>query len=358
MGMWTGINQGSAEAEEKKLARKRLELSDEELNLRRRSADRADKQFELEETTRTIALAKSIRDTYGGIRANSLGGNGKGSGTNITKTQVNQSMTVLSKKYGLAPEVLTELYSKGGATGVVQAATYAENYSKKFSTGNFVGDAPNLVIGEMIAGALYTNSETVDYDWGKINRELGTEVDQAVKDMLGESYTVPGAVTLTPPPLIKKPSLIELDAADRRGIMSAESQARGESRLINRRLNTLRKKQEDQSIGSTEQLELSWLVDRLVMIKSAQDSFKDDVFTPLIELFGASYINTVTDYYENLEGAPLNPAFIQAAQQPVNVISKELGKRLIESGVLNFGQTITYVDADGNTVVETLRRGG
>ena len=340
MGKWGGIQQGLAAVEAGKLAKKNLELSDQELELRKMAADRADKQFESDETARAFEIAKGIRSTYGGIRANSLGGGGAGSKNKITRTQVNQSMTVLSEKYGLSTEVLTELYSKGGADGVVQAATYAENYANKFSTGDFVGDAPNLVIGEMIAGALYTDSETVEYDWEKINTELGMEVDQAVKDMLGASYTVPGAVTLTPPPLVEKPSLTDLDAADKRGIMSAESQARGESRIINGRLNTLRKKQEDQSISSTEQLELSWLVDRLGMISSAQDSFKNDVYTPLIELFGASYINTVTDYYGNLEGAPLNPAFFNASKQEIPVTNEAVIKSLARLGILVPGMRI------------------
>jgi hypothetical protein len=340
MGKWGGIQQGLAAIEAEKLAKKNLELSDQELELRKRAADRADKQFESDETARAFEIAKNIRSTYGGIGANSLGGGGAGSKNKITRTQVNQSMTVLSEKYGLSTEVLTELYSKGGAAGVVQAATYAENYADKFRTGNFVGDAPNLVIGEMIAGALYTDSETVEYDWDKISTELGMEVDQAVKDMLGASYTVPGAVTLTPPPLVEKPSLTDLDAADKRGIMSAESQARAESRIINGRLNTLRKKQEDQSISSTEQLELSWLVDRLGMISSAQDSFKDDVYTPLIELFGASYINTVTDYYGNLEGAPLNPAFLAASQIEITVPSRDVALNLLQAGILKPGMSV------------------
>ena len=87
---------------------------------------------------------------------------------------------------------------------------------------------------------------------------------------------------------------------------------------------------------------------------SAQESFKDDLFTPLIELYGSSYLETVIKFYPELQNAPLNPAFKLASQQPVDVQSEELYVQLYRSGIIKNGQIVQYINSAGEVVEEIV----
>lgn len=344
MGMWAGIQQGMAAAEASKLAKKQLEMSEEEFDLRRQANARAEKALELDEIESKLKRVKTIRETFGGLPGGTSAGSTASKNTKITPTKVNESMQVLSQRFQVDPEVIKKVYTQGGAEGIVRAAELAVKYDDKFRTGNYTGDAPSAVVGEMLSGALYTESQTVEYDWDKINETLGIEVDEAVRDMVGDSYIVPGSVSFTEPALVEKIDFAGLEQAEKRGISAAESLARSESRSVKSRLNALVKKSGSESLTSTEQAEQIWLTERLQQISAAQDAFKEDVFTPLIELYGSSYVDTLKDYYPNLKDAPLNPVFTEAAQTETTVPNRSVALNLLKAGVLKPGMRVRNLE--------------
>jgi len=57
-------------------------------------------------------------------------------------------------------------------------------------------------------------------------------------------------------------------------------------------------------------------------------------------LLGSSYRTIVTDYYGNLDGAPLNPAFFNAAKKEIPVPNEAMIKTLADLGILVPGMRI------------------
>jgi hypothetical protein len=337
MGMWSGIAQGMESVQQRKLEEQRLEMAEEDFNLRKRAAERADAAFSLQEQQARLDLYKIIRGKFGNLKS------GSGSETETTATKnLTKNMSVLVTRFGIDQAEVAKVYKSGGAEAIAEAAKLAVTYGDKFKTGEYTGDAPNIVVGQMLADAIYTESETAEYDWDEISESIGVEVDDTLRDMLGNSYEIPGAVAFTAPALVKKPTFADLDAADKRGIMNVEAQSRAQSRIILARINTLNTKED--VLSKAEEAELAWLAERQRSIREAQEAFKSDVYTPLIELFGSSYIDTVTDYYGNLEGAPLNPAFTEASQIAVPVPNRAVAENLFLAGILKPGMKVVYLE--------------
>jgi hypothetical protein len=356
MAMWTGINLGYQAHKASVLAEKNLQLSEDELDIRRRNSDRADKEFESNETLKKVEMAKLIKSTFGSSFSPVKTGSGSGgsSTTNISTEILRKNMAVLTTRFQIPAAEVQDLYAKGGASAVVELAKMGNGYLDKFKTGNYIGEAPSIVVGQMLSDAIFTQSEEVAYDWDKINEQVGFEVDETVRTMVGSSSLVPGTASFESPALIEKPTLAELDAADKRGVVNVEAQSRADAKAINGRLNAIRTRQQSSELSSIENLELQWLVERQGQISSAQESFKDDLFTPLIELYGSSYLETVTEFYPELQNAPLNPAFKLASQQPVDVQSEELYVQLYRSGIIKNGQIVQYINSAGEVVEEIV----
>jgi hypothetical protein len=356
MGMWTGINQGYKAHKANVLAEKNLQLSEDELDIRRRNSDRADKEFESNETLKKVEMAKLIKSTFGSSFSPVKTGSGSGSSstTNISTEILRKNMAVLTTRFQIPAAEVQDLYAKGGASAVVELAKMGNGYLDKFKTGDYIGEAPSIVVGQMLSDAIFTQAEEVAYDWDKINEQVGFEVDETVRTMVGSSSLVPGTASFESPALIEKPTLAELDAADKRGVVNVEAQSRADAKAINGRLNAIRTRQQSSELSSIENLELQWLVERQGQISSAQESFKDDLFTPLIELYGSSYLETVTEFYPELQNAPLNPAFKLASQQPVDVQSEELYVQLYRSGIIKNGQIVQYINSAGEVVEEIV----
>jgi len=354
MGMWKGINQGNKAYEANLLAEKNIQLSEDELDIRRRNSDRADKKFESEETMRQVEMATLIRNNLGGSFSPVKTSSGGGSSTKVSETELKKNMAVLTTRFQIPAAEVQDLHAKGGASAVVELVKIGNTYSNKFKTGEYLGEAPNIVIGQMLSDAIFTQSEEVAYDWNKINEQVGFEVNETIRTMVGSGYVIPGTASFEAPALIEKPTLAELDAADKRGVVNVEAQSRADAKAINGRLNAIRTRQQSSELSSIENLELQWLVERQGQISSAQESFKDDLFTPLIELYGSSYLETVTEFYPKLQNAPLNPAFKLASQQPVDVQSEELYVQLYRSGIIKNGQVVQYINSAGEVVEEIV----
>ena len=356
MAFWTGVNQGYKAHKANVLAEKNIQLSEEELDIRRRNSDRADKEFESNETLKKVEMAKLIKSTFGSSFSPIKTGSGSGSSStaNISTEILRKNMAVLTTRFQIPAAEVQDLYAKGGASAVVELAKMGNGYLDKFKTGNYIGEAPSIVVGQMLSDAIFTQAEEVAYDWDKINEQVGFEVDETVRTMVGSSSLVPGTASFESPALIEKPTLAELDAADKRGVVNVEAQSRADAKAINGRLNAIRTRQQSSELSSIENLELQWLVERQGQISSAQESFKDDLFTPLIELYGSSYLETVIKFYPELQNAPLNPAFKLASQQPVDVQSEELYVQLYRSGIIKNGQIVQYINSAGEVVEEIV----
>lgn len=332
MGMWTGISQGLAAAEQTKLNKEQLEL-------RKKAEERAEETFNLDKLTTRTALAKELRKLYGS-------GSGVGTGSSesksskITPSENRNNFQILTQRFQVDPEQVSKVYAIGGAAAVAKAVELANNYSNKFRTGNYAGSEPNIVIGQMLEGALYTDPETLEYDWDKIETEIGLPLDDALRTMMGNEYTVPGAVSFETPALVEKPSLTDLADVEKRAVSNSLQMAKVESRKIFSRINQLTKKQD---LTELEKQEVAWLTTRQTQIKSAVESHKEEVYDPIVELYGSS-IEDLLDYYNQFEGAPIGPSFFEASQTIQTVPNRAVALSLMQTGILQPGMTVRNLE--------------
>lgn len=328
MGMWQGIARGYQSAQQRRAA-------EEDRELTRRRLELAEKEFDQNSMLKRLELIKNIKGKFGGVTST------KRSGGKSGNVNVNRLMNVLTKRFNVPKETLSDLYASGGVEAIKSAHDLAIKYDEQFRTGQFTGASPESVIGEMLNTAIVTAPETRTIDWESIEAELGMEIDEATREMVGSEYTVPGAVDYTSPALIEKPSLSELDQANKMGISNAESLARDETNRITNRINQLRNKE---TLDSNEQAELDWLTERGVAINNAMEAYKNDSFTPLIELYGSEFMSTIKEFYPNLEDAPLNPAFSSAAEREISVPNRAVAAQLLAAGILRPGMTVRNME--------------
>ena len=340
MAMWQGVSQGLAAAEQTKLNRA-------ELDLKKKVNERAEEAFNMDKLTTRAALATQLKSLYGPGSSSVSGTGGKSTKTSKIPEGVNKNnFQILVQKFSVDPKEVEKLYAAGGASGVAEAAKLAMTYSDKFKTGNYVGDSPDIVIGQMLEGALYTSSETKEYDWDKISKDIGLPLDEELRVMMGDTFVVPGAVSFDTPVLVEKPSLTDLADLEKRAVSNSEAMSRSELQKIKARMNQI---VDDDLAGLTDdektlmKQEKAWLGDRLGQIESAQTSYKEEVYAPLIGLYGNS-MRELVDYYGEFKGAPTNPAFFNASQQEISVPNEAVFRSLGRLGIFILGMRIRNLE--------------
>lgn len=337
MAMWQGVSQGLAAVEQRK-------LNQAELDLRTKADERADEIFQLDKLTTRTTLAKQLQELYGsGSGSGGSTGSSKSKSTKISSSENKNNFQILTQRFQVDPEQVTKVYATGGAEAVAEAVKLANNYSEKFKTGSYTGPEPNIVIGQMLESALYTDPETLEYDWDKISAEIGVPLDDALRTMMGSEYTVPGAVSFDTPALVEKPSLTQLADVEKRAVNNSLQSAKKENRTIFSRTNQLAKLQQTRELTDIERQELSWLSERSVKIGSAIESHKDEVYNPLIELYG----NTMTDlldYYTQFEGAPIGTSFLEATQSEIEVPNRAVALSLMQLEILKPGMKVRNLE--------------
>jgi len=335
MGMWQGISQGLDAVEQRK-------LNQAELDIRKRANERAEESFQLDKLTTRTTLAKQLRELYGSGSGGSTGSS-KSKSPKITSSENKNNFQILTQRFEIDPEQVTKVYATGGAEAVAKAVELANNYSEKFRTGSYAGSEPNIVIGQMLESALYTDPETLEYDWDKISAEIGVPLDDALRTMMGGDYTVPGAVSFETPALIEKPSLTDLADVEKRALSNSLQMAKKEKRSVFSRVNQLAKIQESRTLTSLEEQEREWLTERGDQIGSAIESHKEEVYDPLIGLYGSS-MGDLLDYYNQFEGAPIGPSFFEASQTIQTVPNRAVALSLMQADILQPGMTVRNLE--------------
>ena len=351
MGMWAGIRQGMTENVAEKLSKEKMELT-------RRQEARLEEQFSLTKQQALIDQSISIKGMLGGGSSLSIPTVGSSSTKSSAKSNfsADHMIKVLTKTFELDENTLAEIYTQGGTkaagtANIKRAYDIAIKYNDKWKTGKYTGEVPSVVLGNMLNNAIRTNSVEKEIDWDTVSTTMGVQIDDEVRSMVGDSYVVPGITSFNEPALIEKPTFADLEAADKRGMITIAESSRAETTEIDNKIAEIAT--QDSSQRGDEQV-VAWLTKRKIKISEASAAYKNNVFTPLIELYGSTYIDSITDYYPNLEGAPLNPAFMTASQVPIDVTDELTYATLYSREIIKTGQKVTYLLPSGERVTETV----
>lgn len=353
MGMWQGIAAGLKDVEQKK-------QNEADLAFRLRQEERIEAKFEQDRQAARLSQIKTLRDVLGtgsgGLTASSS--SGKSSGKDTTSAAgsgqtAKHMMSVLTKRFGVDGETLSDLYSKGGTAkaglaNIQQAYDIALAYDEKMQTGDYVPGDLNTAVGSMLSSAIVTEATEKEIDWNKVEEQLGFSVDEAMREQIGSTAITPGLVTYTAPTAVKRIPLSDLDKINNTLVSSSIALAASDKRQIKEQLSKL---PEGSERTSDQAVVASYLTDRLMRITEAEEARKSDDFTPLINLYGTSALEDLQTSYKGIESAPINPAFRDAMKQPIDVGTQDNFKILHRNGVLQEGQIVTFTQSNGDIVV-------
>ena len=334
MGMWQGIYKGVKDIEARK-------QSEEDRELARRRLELAEEQFNQSSRLQRIELLNKVKGRFGSATTTKRTGG-------VSDENATRYSNVLTQRFGVDAETVAKVYTNGGIEGLQSAVEIAEDYDNKFRTGKYSGAPVEKAVGQMLNNAIITAPEQRTYDWESIEAELGIQFDEVDRELLGSGYTTPGAVDFTRPTLVEKPTFTELDQADKRAVSFAEATSRDDLFRVNSRMAKLTKKSTSTTLTPLEKAELEWLTERGPLIQNALEAYKNDSFTPLIELYGAEYYNNLTEFYPNLEGAPLDPALTAASKKITTVPNKKVAGQLVKVGILRPGMIVKNLESGLN----------
>ena len=350
MGMWSGIRQGIKEDEASK-------LSDEKMELARRQEERLEEQFSLTKTQALIDQSIAVRNSLGSgadaIAIPGVGSKSTASGKNKLSTQ---AMTaVLVETYQLDADVLESIYKQGGTKAggrenILRAYNIAKKYNDQWNTGKYTGEVPSVVLGNMLTNAVRSEGSTVTIDWDSVETNMGTTISDEVKANVGDTYTIAGQTVFETPGLVERPSWSDMGTVKKFAIEETIEASRIEAVKIKKFLAIAAKSDEVVIDGSPLAKMRNWLADREKEIKSAQKSADDEIYSPIIQMYGAGVmINTLKDFDKSMENAPFGAAFSEASQEPLDAGDFLLYGTLKAYGYIVDGQPVTYTkkNADG-----------
>ena len=344
MGMWSGIRQGIKEDEASK-------LSDEKMELARRQEERLEEQFSLTKTQALIDQSIAVRNSLGSgadaIAIPGVGSKSTASGKNKLSTQ---AMTaVLVETYQLDADVLESIYKQGGTKAggrenILRAYNIAKKYNDQWNTGKYTGEVPSVVLGNMLTNAVRSEGSTVTIDWDSVETNMGTTISDEVKANVGDTYTIPGQTVFETPGLVETPAWPDIERVEQRALIQSLEASRVEAVKIEKFLADSLKDNEVAIAGSPQAVMRLWLVDRAEAIKSAQKSYDDKIYSPIVQLYGAGVmLDKLKAFDKTMENAPFSSAFSEAAQEPTDVGDEINFGTLKAYGYIVDGQPVTYI---------------
>ena len=355
---WSGVKSGMEMYQQDK-------LDDATLEMNQLASRNADETFKMNMKMSKIELRKALRDlagtSAGFVGANVLPTDGTGKSS---KGGLNQDLMVkvLATNFNIDPEVLAEV----AANGVTAQGSYnnikslydiAIDTQNKFGSGEYAGDM-NEVIGNVVSSRLSVDPKTLTYDWDKIAKETGIDITPEDREVMGESYVIPGQTYFNSPELVKKMSLDDLDDIEKRALSQSLSLYEAERVEVAKSLNKINTSLDSGEAFSTNsgiplsnsQLEVakSYYTKRQDDLIKAKGQYDDKIFGPMISLYGSS-MKELSDYY-NADGAPVNAAFENAVKLPMMFKDEEELAIMYSLGVVKKGDKVSYMK--DNVIIE------
>ena len=355
---WSGVKAGMEMYQKDK-------LDDATLEMNQLASRNADETFKMNMKMSKIELRKALKDLAGSsagfIGANVLpsGGTGKSSKGGLSQDLM---VKVLATNFNIDPQTLTEV----AANGVTAQGSYnnikslydiAIDTQNKFGSGEYAGDM-NEVIGNVVSSRLSVDPKTLTYDWDKIAKETGIDITPEDREVMGESYVIPGQTYFNSPELVKKMSLDDLDPLEKRALSQSIALYDAERVEVAKSLNKINTSLDGGEAFNTNsgiplsdsqlQVAKSYYTKRQDDLIEAKAQYDDKIFGPMISLYGSS-MKELSDYY-NADGAPVNAAFENAVKLPMMFKDEEELAIMYSLGVVKKGDKVSYMK--DNVIIE------
>ena len=227
---------------------------------------------------------------------------------------------------------------ESGQTGTAAIEMFREGANEYFSNLQITSPDPAQ------ADKLIKQMETV----------LGKPLDSITKSLVKSSVGTTGsAIAVVEPTLVEPLDVSKLGDWKEVITENAVSRARNEQTRLSKAktsVNQLAKSSDPEEKALAEKL-MDWLSERDLVVTEALDAVKNKDYYGVTSLFGNSSIKEAIKAEPKLESAVL-PDYIKNAKdaEPVVVQSRQVLIKLIEYGIIQPGDLVTYPGPDGTMV--------
>ena len=227
MGMWGGIlegmNQNAAEV-----------ISDQQVQMALEREERAIETHKLDGKMKKVSLLENIKDLTSGNLT--FPGDPKKTSKTTAVNNVQNDMQRLTATYQISEDVVTKIYSEGGAPAIANLLKISNDLKTKIETGNFVGNPDfNTLIGSLINSRVTTEGSSTPVDLTKFSAILGEELTSEL-ELLGATNVTPGVTSFDPNEvlLIKRISQSDLNSIQDGFASALINQASAELNSLNK----------------------------------------------------------------------------------------------------------------------------
>jgi len=298
------------------------------------SADAAQAEERRREDERE-ALAFQLQMQYGAGTSLKSKSSGKGS---VKSPEL--ASKVLMKKYGVSPEVLSEL-TVSDISASNKLLTIFEKQEKEYGVDG--RDLPQDRINQILESAVAQQPAETKIDFTKIEEFIGRPLQSVYKEVLQQSEASSGEVYFSDPAVVSQPTFTELQQIPKLAAEWQQSGAKTEKSIIIERIAELNRLPEGEQTDSVRN-ETALLSDRFRKLTAALNNFESNPGL-LIDLYGNSYLNRLLSKYPKYDGyVPEN--FIDSKYSYPTVASEEMATVLLKTGIVEEGTVFKLPDGE------------
>ena len=352
MGMYTGIRQGLAAAEEKKLNQKKLQLSQDQ-------EDRLNEQLELTTMKTKFDLLDGLRQTLGGGSGSSTTRSFKKSAGFNANESFENNVLALTKTYNISEDAIKKVSSEGGPVAISKLLEISKGLQEKISSGEYVTGDFNTLIGGLISNRITTPAKSEPLDLssleGIVSKEMMTELQ-----LMDPYNNVPGMTTFNVDDvsIVKKMSLADVNKVEENFSRDLITQASVE---LNR-LNKITQEVGEPNSQIPEEVS-QWATARTAVVANAKKdaTVKNPDMGGLLSLYGSGYYDMIAENRPGfvpskeilpsiLEKINESPVLEIRSDDNTNGSSAELYMKLLDDyNLIKEGQMINVWDEESQT---------
>jgi len=256
---------------------------------------------------------------------------GKSKSANIS---YNNTLVRLQKDFDLTNEILAPIMASGDKTAVPRLYEILKTQKDKYEADNRV--FPKELAKDIIENAAIELPSMREVNFDVYEEYIGREMDSLYKQIFTEQFgSKPGSVAFENVTYAEPVDINEIPKVLATAAKSHASLAQSELGILIKRQNEL---QDISNRTAEQQNEFIALTERVSDVKSAIENLEENP-SQIINLYGNSYIKKLLESPggEKYKTVPLPPLLTDAANQYPLVASEELGKALVNAGVLSEG---------------------
>jgi len=357
MAFWVGIERGLAAAA-------KTALDEEQMEIRRNQDERAEKTFAIEEEKSRLEFLQKTRDLInpGAISLPALGSrkNKSSGGSGLTTKRMMFELQELGVGYDDIMKVVSNAGTPAASNRMLSKIhKTALDYNKGISSGDYIETTPTgEAMASLISDAIITAPETLILDdewWENTETRLESTFNEEQRNDLYPTgkIVIPGGITFTRDLNLNEYASI----TDIRGARELLTDITID--IASENLGKIQELQGEYTLieqGGGELTADQNVIKDFMETQSTilNDAIKGEDLTTLGRIFGTNATNNLLRSQPGIDTALLPSQYNKSNQSPINFNREKDLFLVLQAGLLQNGQVVTYIDENNQRVTRVI----